>query len=62
MLVDTVPLVYIYFVCFFFFLLVFGRKRWESAEKVDLDQRTACKAPVHWSKYTTKEQARFATF
>ena len=40
--------------CLFYpFFVIFVWKTKESFEKVDFDQRTACRAPVRWSKYTT---------
>ena len=38
--------IYLYFV-------IFAVKTRESFKKVDFDQRTACGAPIRWSKYTT---------
>ena len=38
---------------FYTFFVIFAGKTKESLEKVDFDQRTACGAPIRWSKYTT---------
>ena len=54
MLVDPVLSIF-YLLLLFPFFLVFDGKRYQYTGKDDLDQQTACKAPAHWSKYTTQE-------
>ena len=46
---------FLYFLHFFFFFLLLKEKDGKTclnAEKDDFDHGTACKAPIHWSKYT----------
>ena len=35
------------------FCIKWCKKFWKPGQKVDVDYQTGCRAPVHWSKYTT---------
>ena len=42
----------------FFFFLFFWKKLWK-CPKYDIDQQTACKEPIHWTKYTIVDTVVF---